>query len=707
MTDTVHLISREHSEIVKFGIAELRRTLEAAGVPVDGTHTLRHTDSLSGLVVEILRVRSASTVDEFIAAADGLEGPQYGDETFRIEREGNRIRVTSSGDNGLLYGCLELADLVRTGRWQDPALEVSKNPALPIRGVKFNLPYEPYSAGEPFTQNEVTCFDLEFWIDFLDELARNRYNCLSLWSLHPFHLMVSSPEFRAANPFTDEEIAEHEEFFHQLFGHARDRGIEVYLFTWNIYLPPEVANGLGLPASLAASSEGDEHPVRWETARARQSSPEVAAYYEEMIYRLLVTYPELAGIGTSGSEAMAGSGSEKEQWLVDTYLRGIERSGRRVRFLHRTNMQSGGDIERLARPRVAPKRFYISWKYSIAHAYSHPLPAFEDLWNAWDDVDLDTTQILYTVRNDDQHTHRWGDVEYVRAYVEGMRAKSYVHGFYWGADGYVWGRDFQHVDHGHKTWRWDFERHRLQFQLWGRLSYDIDTPREVFELLAADDFGVDAPEIFAGIEQASRVVAAVNRLCWRDLDFQWHPEGCLTREGFRDVLDFVDSTAMPGIGVRSIREYAAGTGDPDAAEDPESIIRILRESAAGATAAADAVERRQDPWRAPQAQCAVLDLRAMAALGRYYALKIDAATCLARFDVTGDSTYRDEAVSLLQQAVFEWEAIGLAWSQHYAPYRMARVARTFGYPFYLEDARRDVVLASTRQTSTRQNRGEA
>lgn len=699
---SVHVICREDSPIVGFGLAELRRALEVTGDRVDGPHSIRHSQALDGRLVEIRRVRAGSAVDDFIAAADGVEGPQYADESFRIEKQGDRIVVTSSGDNGLLYGCLELADLVRTGRWKDEALSISKVPGLPIRGVKFNLPYEPYAAGEPFTRNEQTCWDIDFWIDFLDELARSRYNCLSLWSLHPFHLMVSSPSFRDANPFSDAEIAEHEVFFHKLFGHARDRGIGVYLFTWNIYLPAAIARGLGLPPSLAAGSEGEVQLDRWETARARQAAPQIAAYYEEMIYRLLVTYPELAGIGTSGSEAMAGTGSEKEQWLVDTYLRGIERSGRRVRFLHRTNMQSGADIERLARPRIESKRFYISWKYSIAHCYSHPRPAFEDLWGAWDEVDLERTQILYTVRNDDQHTHRWGDVEYVRAYVDGMQAKGYVHGFYWGADGYLWGRDFQHVDHGHKTWRWDFERHRLQFQLWGRLSYDNETPREVFEALAADDFGADSGAVFAGIEQSSRIVAAVNRLCWRDLDFQWHPEGCLTREGgFRDVLDFVDSSPMPGVGVRGIREFVTGEGDERATEDPDSIVAILREASLGADAAADEVEARADGWRAPQARCAILDLRAMAALGRYYALKIEAATELARFDVSGVEELRSAAAALLERAVPEWEAVGLAWSQHYAPYRMARVARTFGYPFYLEDARRDVTLALARKPPER------
>lgn len=692
---TVYLVSEVRSPLVDFGLTELRRALEAAGLEVAGPSPGLRDDQRVTPVIVVRAAGSANEVDAFIAGADGRPGPTYPDESFTITGHGGRVVVEAAHPRGLLYGCLEVADLVRAGRWADDGLEVRKSPSLAVRGVKFNLPYEPYSNGDPFKENLETCFDPEFWRDYLDELARNRYNCLSLWSLHPFHLMVSSPEFRGANPFTDEEIADHERFFHALFGHARERGIDIYLFTWNIYLPEPVARGLGLPAALANSSEGTETINRWDAARARQRAPQVSAYYEEMIYRLLVTYPELDGIGTSGSEAMSGTGSEKEQWVVDTYLRGIERSGRRVKFLNRTNMQSTADIIALAKPRIDPSRFYISWKYSIAHCYSHPRPAFEDLQHAWDGVDLEETQLLFTVRNDDVHTHRWGDVEYVREYVRAIVEKNYVHGFYWGADGYLWARDFQHVDHGHKAWRWDFERHRLQFQLWGRLAYDPDTASEVFERLGRIDHGDDASNLYEGLRHASRIIPAVNRLCWRDLDFQWHPEGCLTRDhGLRTVLDFLDSSPMPGVGTIGIREFAkTERNGGTSAETPLDVIALLTEESRTADEFAAAAEDRDPAWREPLATCAILDLRATAALGRYYAAKIEAALELARAEERDEPERALRAAELLDEAVEHWTALSFFWSQHYRPYQMARVDRIFGYPFYLDDVRRDVHLA--------------
>ena len=696
---TVYLVASERSALVDFGLQELRTAFAENGHEAIGPHASLRGDRDQTPAVVVRRITSASPESLFEAGADGRPDPQYPDESFLIERRGGQIVVESTHPRGLMYGCLELADLVRSGEWEAADLSRRLSPALAVRGVKLNLPWEPYSDGDPFRANVDTCWDLEFWRDLIDELARGRYNCLSLWSLHPFHLMVSSPEFRAANPFSDQVVAEHEAFFHALFGHALDRGIEIYLFTWNIYLPEPVALGLGLPGALANGSEGTETINRWDAARARQGAPQVRDYYEEMIYRLLATYPEISGIGTSGSEAMSGSGAEKEKWVVDTYLRGIERSRRRVRFIHRTNMQSTADIIELAAPHVDPERFYISWKYSIAHCYSHPRPAFEDLWGAWEGVDLTRTQVLYTVRNDDIHTHRWADADYVREYVRAIRDRGYVHGFYWGADGYLWGRDFQHVEHGHKDWRWDFERHRLQFRLWGRISFDPDVDPAVFAQTMDADHGPDGAALLDGLTHASRLIPAINRLLWRDLDFQWHPEGCLTRDGgLRTVLEFVESHPMPGSGTVGIREFAHAEheGRGVDGETPLDIIELLRSEAAVAEQRAAEVDARQDPWRMPLAACATLDLHALAALGRYYAAKIEAALDLARAEVSGAAEPGRRAVASLEDAVGHWEALGYFWGQHYQPYRMARVDRLFGYTYYLDDVRRDVRIARER-----------
>jgi hypothetical protein len=115
-------------------------------------------------------------------------------------------------------------------------------------------------------------WNLAFWTRFLDEMARHRYNLLSLWSLSPFPSLVKVPEYpnvaladvkRKTGPLwdatlqgrgmydpaweletlavmtIDEKIA----FWRRVMEHARDRGIEVCLFTWNTFVYGTEASG--------------------------------------------------------------------------------------------------------------------------------------------------------------------------------------------------------------------------------------------------------------------------------------------------------------------------------------------------------------------------------------------------------------------------------------------------------------------------------
>lgn len=635
--------------------------------------------------------------------ADGP--PPHADQSFRIVRRGERVDIEGSDSRGLMYGCLEWAERLARGEDLPCGEEIARRPALAIRGIKYNLPYAPFDSGDPFVLNERTCMDIEYWKAFIDMMAENRYNCLSLWSEHPYHLMVVSPKYRAANPFADADIERNIRFFRELFRHAADRGVDVYLFTWNIRLIPEAAKGLGLPESVGDyGNQYDDliHRVGLPLNRFRGQSEAIRDYIREMVLQLLLTYPELKGLGTSASEWMDGDGYERERWIVETYVEAIKRSGRDIAFIHRTNMQNAGkEIKELVQPLFPPDRFYISWKYSNAHCYSHPEPQFEKLWRAWDGVDLDATQVLYTVRNDDIFTHRWGDPEYVRAYVKGMM-KPYVKGFYWGADGYVWGRDFQHADYGHKTWRYDFERHAFQFQLWGRLSYDPEAGDAVWASCLEPAYGPEhAPLFLEGLKAASRIVPAVNRLFWLDYDFQWHPESCLSQvSGFKTVLDFANGTPMPGAGVMSLAEFAEaeakGTlreASRGFAETPDDIIRLLRSSADAAEEVALRLERELGELCGGHAECTLYDLKAVAEMGRYYAHKFTAALELNRYRWSGDPGCRERAAACLEQAARHWEKLGFYWSLHNKPYFMARVKRTFGYPLYMRDVLGDIELA--------------
>ncbi|QGH36171.1 hypothetical protein GI584_19910 [Gracilibacillus salitolerans] len=633
------------------------------------------------------------------------ESYNFEDEAFLIRRKDQLIIIEGKDSRGVMYGCLEWAECIERGKQLLADEQISQKPSLQMRGIKYNLPYAPFDQGDALLENEDTCMNMEYWRPYIDMLAKNRYNCLSLWSEHPFHLMVVSSKYREANPYDDQKIKANIQFFRNLMKYAKDRGIDIFLFTWNIRLLPEVATGLGYPSSVGEFGNMYDHLIhRVGTTlnRFRETSEIIKDYFYEMILQVLLTYPDLKGIGTSASEWMDGTGYEKEAWIAETYIKAIKESGRQISFIHRTNMQSAGrEIKDVIQEQFDSKDLYISWKYSNAHCYSHSEPQFEKLWGAWKGIDLEKTQVLYTVRNDDVFTFRWGEPDYVRAYVKGM-LKPYVKGFYWGADGYIWGKDFQHVNYGHKTWTYDFEKHLFQFQLWGRLSYNPDIEDEVWEHLLQEPYGkAHAGKFLTGLREASKIIPAVNRLFWMDYDFQWHPESCLSQvSGFKTILDFVEAKAMPGSGVMSINEFVIAENNgvleevlKDYRETPNDIVIILEECTKNVEEILIDLERTSREVKSSHYQCTQLDLYAWVELGRYYQNKFKAAIELKRYSLNYTLYHKNLAISLLEEASTHWERLGHYWILHNKPYFMARVKMTFGYPYYLEDTYKDIEYA--------------
>ena len=150
----------------------------------------------------------------FIDVSDPLHrsaaiGPMR-DDIEKIRAEGFILRrgedasrisliVTSIDPAGAMYGALELAEQIRT-RGVEGVANTDRNPYMPMRGTKFNIPLDlrtpSYSdMSDSAQQNIATVWDFEFWRAYLDQLARDRYNFVSLWNLHPFPSMVKVPAY--------------------------------------------------------------------------------------------------------------------------------------------------------------------------------------------------------------------------------------------------------------------------------------------------------------------------------------------------------------------------------------------------------------------------------------------------------------------------------------------------------------------------------
>ncbi|HUG12028.1 MAG TPA: carbohydrate-binding family 6 protein [Opitutaceae bacterium] len=624
-------------------------------------------------------------------------------EGFSIRTTGTggakEIRITASDTAGLLYGGLELAEQIRLGGL-DGVADTERTPAFAMRGVKFNIPLDvrtpSYTDMSDSAQaNIATVWDFEFWREFIDRLARDRYNYVGLWNLHPFPSLVRVPGYedvalddvqRTTFPFAenystrtddfvttdmlarvetvrkmtmDEKIA----FWRRVMAYGKDRNVDFYVITWNTY----------------TYGTGGRHGIT-----NAIDNPATIDYFRRSVAALLRTYPLLRGIGVTAGENMGNSSSgfdQKEEWLFATYGQGMldaaaDSPGRKIRFIHRQHETRAQEMAGTFAPLTQNPDidFIFSFKYAQAHVMSSTVQPFNRNFLA----DLDGEKTIWEWRNDDTYHFRWGAPDFVREFVENARHDAAI-GFCYGSDQWIWGREF--LSKQPTTPRQlEIAKHWFDWMLWGRLAYDPSLGNDRIAAILTERFPeVPGPSLLDAWQHASMIYPLTTGFHWGEYDFQWYIEGCKSRpgpaqteSGFHDVNRFITLGTHPGTDNLTIPEYVENvvSGNASVGTTPPQVAAQLHEHSTAALAAIDAMDAANNA----ELRATLADIRAMALLGRYYAHKIAGATELALFRRTGEEAHHQRAVDELTRAAGSWDLyIGAAAALYKNPLWTNRV----------------------------------
>ena len=639
---------------------------------------------------------------------------------YKREAQGDVVTLYVSDDAGAMYGILDLKDSLEVGR---DLTDQEFYPYLENRGVKFNIPLDArtpsYSdASTSALLNIPHMWEMDFWHAFLDQMAVNRYNVLSLWTLSPFPSLVKIPEFpevsledvkvstRSFHPklsgdriydsdhrsrlitvkkvTIDEKIA----FFQEVMAYAQARCIRVYLFTWNIF------------------TFGTEHTNYGITPD--QNNPITKSYYYCGVKALLETYPLLAGIGVTSGENMVYNGGAHEGvpfsqtdigFIRETYGAGIEdhlraHPERKLTLIHRMQMARYAEIMNAYADFAGD--FEISFKYSNAHMYSHIAPPFIEEFLAEKDPSV---HFWLTVRNDDYYFYRWGDPEYARRYLLNMPQDG-LRGFYMGADGFTWGRDYTEKD-GQERQLFT-EKMWYMFSIWGKLSYNVELPDVDFQIALQHKLNLSQSQseiLYQALQAVSRIIPGVNRTHWHNYDFQWYPEGCclylnkgFDKIVFADIYEFMDCPAIPNREYLCVKEYAQMVYQ---GEDTLKISPV--------TVAEDIIKNAQKglelilttPFEGTSQECekTLSDIEAMGFLGMYYGLKIKAAVELKLYCLKGDLVLKQSGVDKLKEAAKWFKRYAEKTAKVYVPQVLTRLCGFVDISRFIQDAESDILLA--------------
>ncbi|TKJ37704.1 MAG: carbohydrate-binding family 6 protein [Planctomycetes bacterium B3_Pla] len=715
------LVDGENPQAV-FASGEIQKALRARG------HSVRQSDlTRLGRVTDDVRIVLGLLSETGVTGAMRSEGARS---AGTLKGEGYSIRVGSIGGRatywaigadaaGVMYGGLELAEVIRVDDLEGIE-DVDHNPYMAMRGTKFNCPLDVRTPSytdvcDAAQNNIVEMWNLDFWKEYIDNLARYRYNYVSLWSLHPFPSLVKVPdypdvalddvkrskvqwnEYYSLNGrgFDAPEIMENLEtlkkitidekidFWRQVMRYGKQRNVDFYFVTWNIFV-----NGTEGKYGITDSIDNEI----------------TVDYFRKSVKQMFLTYPDLAGIGlTTGENIPKASFEQKEDWAFKTYAQGVldaarEQPGRKFTLIHRQHQTGAKDIARKFRPVIDHKdvEFIFSFKYAKAHVFSSTTQPYHTGF-VKDIQGQGGLKTIWTLRNDDAYRFRWGAPDFVREFIRNIPYEV-SRGFYYGSDQYIWGREFMSTE-PESPRQIEIVKHWYHWMIWGRLGYNPNLSNERFVKILQQRYpSVSGQDLFTAWQQASMIYPMTTGFHWGSLDFQWYIEACKshpgyarTETGFHDVNRFITLEPHKGTDNISIPDYVENlaAGRESSGTTPVEVSDQLHGHADKALKVLDRLDHADDK----ELRLILGDIRAVALLGKYYAHKIRGATELAIFRKTDKKEHQDAAIRELNRAAMYWRLYtSVALGQYKDPLWTNRVGRC-NWRNLLNEVLKDVTIA--------------
>lgn len=670
---------------IPFAVGDIKSALSAKNFEVKVTPLADLANSGDEMKV-VIGLSTHAEIKKSLEKHGGKFTKELGEQAYEMltTTKGKTTYWVLGGDaSGAMYGGLQLAENIQFEGF-GKSYQEQVSPSILRRGAKLNMAFDrrlpTYAGNEDFhtsaARSVKQTWSYEFWEEWINEQARNRYNILSVWNHNPFPALVTVPGFEDAtlpyiegaedspDGFKEDKTLTPENrilFWKKVMKHAKNRGFDFYFFNWNI-----------VPEYLMTLEQYEDDVVHGDLTKEVTKK-----YLNSGVKKLLETYPDLDGFGVSPGDEMSDANpsddeetnpTKKEiaQWVYDAYSKGIsafarENKSRKFTFIHRLLKVEYDDVhgnwEKLLKE-CPNLQFDFSMKYCMAFTYSTTTPE----WAKWDVKDLEKAggSTWLTLRNDGFFYSDFGDPKFVRDFLANLppsqhpdgkhQGKPCLRGIYMGHDAYTPTLSYfykndalnQHPNTGKPML--EIQRKWYMEMLWGRLSYDKNTPDEAFKkALALRYRTLPAETLFEAWSLASRahpkIVELVQGL-W-SLDSHFYAEFCMwMNDGenyFRAIDHFVHGSpdeeeqrrtkgrgTFPADGswekIASIKETAN-----DEVKGRISSYQLADEIQEIATKSLKATHTMKSGGDV-RAEALLKNLKQQATLARYYAHKIRGAT---------------------------------------------------------------------------------
>ncbi|MEZ5277462.1 MAG: PA14 domain-containing protein [Opitutaceae bacterium] len=412
---------------------------------------------------------------------------EHNPESYSLGVNPGLIRITAGDTAGILYGCLDAASRIRAAGELPVGFEVTESPTMSMRGPcillmklgAYNFSVSPEEF--PFF------YDRELWIRWLDFMAEQRFNTLTLWNGHPFAYFVPFDRYSEAQEGMPPGLVEtNREMLHWLVEEGGKRNIRLIFEFYNIHTSVYFQEAHDLPDEV---SEPD---------------PLLRDYTAYAVERFVSEFPEI-GLHITPGEALDLAWTDR--WVNDVLYPAVERGGIRAPVIVRS---WGVDLPHAGKIAAAHPETWFERKFNVEMIADTRADPENVEWAA-----LTGKHVVNIHMAANLEPFRWSPPDYIRQCVLGAIET--------GAGGL-------HL-YPRKSWRWpessepgnpqlQWERDRMWYEAWGRYAWRADrdpvTEKSWWLDRLTDDFGGlgAAERLLESMNTGADVLPQIQRLVW-------------------------------------------------------------------------------------------------------------------------------------------------------------------------------------------------
>jgi len=645
------------------GLEKLKSALKDRKIPFEGVLSL---GAARGKWIVAAGLASGNGAAAELMRTASLTAPAAAESVLIKKLEWRTKPVVLAGgsdDTGVMYALLEIAD--RAGWAADPAKpfsevrDTAESPKIAERGITIFTMQQ--------RQFENRLHDEALLARYFDMLARNRFNVFQVLfayemngyacPAYPYFVDVPEvPEVRVAGLTTaqrERNLAD----LNRLIEMAHARGIKVTVGLWCHYYRfdgrwQEVDHARPVGGLVTGLTEQNLIPYT-KAAFTR------FLHAVHGIDRMMMLMHSESGLKTEDmkvfwdnfyqvmkAEAPAMPFEIRAKGVSDDLIRYAQDLGLNMR------VNTKYWAEQVGLP-FHPTEVQELNQFDRRHGYSDMLKyprSYEMHWTLWTSG---TMRILL-----------WGDPEYVRRFagtvgLGGARGFDIMEPLATKMAGQPHSEQpFDLLTPGYRYYDYEFERYWHFFQVFGRLTYNPETPPETWDREFRKRFGPAGETVEEALHRASRILPYIVAYCLPANRFPT-TRGWPERQRQEDLSDYANAEPSDVAQLESFQEAArnllAGTGS--AKFSPLAMSRQFLQDSREVLRLAEEAERKAGPNGGRELVSTLVDLRILANLALYHSRRIPAGLSMALYQQTHDLNALDDAIAHEREAVEAWDGI--------------------------------------------------